>query len=142
MNAKRWRINSRSVVSEIIDGELIVMDSANGKYFSSTGVGPVVWLCIERGMTNVEIHQVVAARCSVEVKAVASDIDEFITKLSLGGLCLETDFEPPTIESVACDRLFYSRPELSEYTDMQDLLLLDPIHEVSEEGWPVKPHEN
>ena len=87
MNAKRWRINSRSVVSEIIDGELIVMDSANGKYFSSTGVGPVVWLCIERGMTNVEIHQVVAARCGVEVKAVASDIDEFITKLSLSDGC-------------------------------------------------------
>ena len=34
MTAKRWRINSRFVVSEIIDGELIAMDSANGKYFS------------------------------------------------------------------------------------------------------------
>jgi hypothetical protein len=27
-------------------------------------------------------------------------------------------------------------PVLNKYTDMQDLLLLDPIHEVDERGWP------
>jgi hypothetical protein len=25
---------------------------------------------------------------------------------------------------------------LQKYTDMADLLLLDPIHEVDEQGWP------
>jgi hypothetical protein len=27
-------------------------------------------------------------------------------------------------------------PVLHKHTDMQDLLLLDPIHEVDETGWP------
>ncbi len=27
-------------------------------------------------------------------------------------------------------------PRLDKYTDMQELLLLDPIHEVDERGWP------
>ena len=31
----------------------------------------------------------------------------------------------------------FEAPILHKYTDMQDLLLLDPIHEVDEAGWPV-----
>ena len=27
-------------------------------------------------------------------------------------------------------------PELKRYADMQDLLLLDPVHDVDEKGWP------
>ena len=27
---------------------------------------------------------------------------------------------------------------MEKYDDMQELLLLDPIHEVDEAGWPVK----
>jgi hypothetical protein len=27
-------------------------------------------------------------------------------------------------------------PKLEKYTDMEDLLLLDPIHDVQEVGWP------
>ena len=27
-------------------------------------------------------------------------------------------------------------PTLEKYTDMQDLVLLDPVHEVDERGWP------
>jgi hypothetical protein len=30
----------------------------------------------------------------------------------------------------------FSRPILTKYTDMKELLLLDPIHEVDETGWP------
>lgn len=31
----------------------------------------------------------------------------------------------------------FEPPVLEQYTDMQDLLLLDPIHEVDEQGWPM-----
>ena len=33
-------------------------------------------------------------------------------------------------------RLPFVNPTLTKFTDMQDLLLLDPIHEVDEMGWP------
>jgi hypothetical protein len=32
----------------------------------------------------------------------------------------------------------YQEPKLGKYTDMQELLLLDPVHEVDEAGWPNK----
>lgn len=40
------------------------------------------------------------------------------------------------IEVPASDE--FQPPALESYTDMQDLLLLDPIHEVDEMGWPQK----
>jgi hypothetical protein len=30
----------------------------------------------------------------------------------------------------------FDEPLVERFTDMQNLLLLDPIHEVTEEGWP------
>ena len=36
----------------------------------------------------------------------------------------------------------FQEPALQKYTDMEDLLLLDPIHEVDDTGWPnPKPDE-
>jgi hypothetical protein len=31
----------------------------------------------------------------------------------------------------------FAAPALNTFSDMQELLLLDPIHEVDEAGWPV-----
>jgi hypothetical protein len=33
-------------------------------------------------------------------------------------------------------------PVLDKYTDMQELLLLDPIHEVDASGWPKLPDDD
>ena len=33
-------------------------------------------------------------------------------------------------------------PALHKYTDLEDLLLLDPIHDVDESGWPVPRRED
>jgi hypothetical protein len=32
----------------------------------------------------------------------------------------------------------YVEPEIVEFDDMQEMLLLDPIHEVKDKGWPYK----
>ena len=33
----------------------------------------------------------------------------------------------------------FTNPVLEKFTDMAELLLLDPIHEVDDSGWPNKP---
>ncbi|HEY9704008.1 MAG TPA: PqqD family protein, partial [Allocoleopsis sp.] len=44
-----------------------------------------------------------------------------------------TTFE---LKPIPNEKLPFAQPLLEKYTDMQDLLLLDPIHEVDEIGWP------
>ncbi|MCU1244771.1 MAG: hypothetical protein JWN02_681, partial [Acidobacteria bacterium] len=29
-----------------------------------------------------------------------------------------------------------ARPRLERYTDMQEIILLDPVHKVDSQGWP------
>jgi hypothetical protein len=38
--------------------------------------------------------------------------------------------------AVPAARQPYEAPALHKYNDMQDLLLLDPVHDVDETGWP------
>lgn len=40
-------------------------------------------------------------------------------------------------DEIKTGKLSFEVPVLHKYTDMEDLLLLDPIHEVDDEGWPV-----
>ncbi len=49
----------------------------------------------------------------------------------------------PSTQAVSVGADFIETPKpskLAKYADMQDLLALDPIHEVDEEGWPEAPN--
>jgi hypothetical protein len=34
-------------------------------------------------------------------------------------------------------KLIFLPPEIDIFSDMQDILLLDPVHDVDESGWPI-----
>ncbi len=35
----------------------------------------------------------------------------------------------------------FEPPKLAKYTNMSDLLMLDPVHDVDEQGWPNRKPE-
>jgi hypothetical protein len=39
-------------------------------------------------------------------------------------------------------KLDFTSPELDVYSDMQEILLLDPVHDVNKEGWPIRKDSN
>jgi hypothetical protein len=140
MEVTRWQINSPSVAGEILDGELIIMNQASGKYFTSTGIGPAIWQCIDAGMPRPAMLNAVAESCGMPEDLIAVDIAAFVCSLVSEGLIVEASASAGAspIEAPRIGHLSYEKPALSSYSDMQDLLLLDPIHDVSEEGWPVR----
>jgi hypothetical protein len=136
----RWQINSPSVASEILDGELIIMNQTSGKYFTSAGIGPAIWQCVEAGMPRPVILNLLAESCGMQEDLIAVDVDAFVGSLVSEGLIVEASASAGAspIEAPRIGHHSYAKPALSAYSDMQDLLLLDPIHDVSEEGWPVR----
>ena len=48
---------------------------------------------------------------------------------------------PPNGSAPADAARVFEAPRLEKYTDMQDLVLLDPVHEVDEQGWPQQRPE-
>ena len=141
VKSAHWRLNEGEVSSEVIDGELIVMHHKLGRYYSSAGIGALVWTGLVDGLSTQATCEAVAGRCGVSPQAIAGDIQAFIASLVEEQLLQESiaDTEAPVTVAARGGALAYARPQLQVYTDMKDLLQLNPIHDVSEEGWPTRP---
>lgn len=141
-----------SVVDEEMEGELLAIDDTTGKYFAVRGTGLWLWQVLRFGVDLTELE------ASLE-PAVAVDVNEFVARLTAAGLLIEstvapladapltTDLltvDPLTIDLPITEQLItdlevpdpWSSPEFEVHDDLQDLLLLDPIHEVTDDGWP------
>ena len=136
-------VNAPQVVSEIIDGEVIVMNLKSGNYYSSDRVGAVVWSWIEAGKTEDEISRAAIARYDARSDDVRGALSAFFRRLLDEGLVREAA-APERDAHVAgngadmvATKEIFTKPQLCVYTDMQDLLLLDPIHDVDAVGWPT-----
>lgn len=122
----RYEANHPEVVDESVDGEVLIVHLGTGAYYSARGTGDLAWQLLAAGST--------APEAASALRAVESDIDAFALQLIEEGL-----LRPRTVAPTSCEvapPTSWLAPVLEKYTDMQELLLLDPIHEVEEAGWP------
>ena len=98
----------------------------------------MIWGLIEQGASNTQIVEKLSQTVKQPSSNIGKDIEGFIDLLLAEELIAATDNAClASLDSINEDtKLNYSKPTLAKYTDMQELLLLDPIHEVDEEGWP------
>jgi hypothetical protein len=102
------------VVSDSFDGDRVVIDIQTGAYYMLTPDAASLW-----------------SEAS-DVGEVDGDSDRLpvLMRLLQEGL-LEAQESPNGVEPAPVESAF------TRYTDMEELLLIDPIHEVDNEGWPV-----
>ncbi|WP_017718243.1 PqqD family protein [Kamptonema formosum] len=149
MASERFRINSPKVVHEIIDGEVVIVHLVKGHYYSLVKTGAEIWSGIERGISRSELVEEMVRRYDGEPADIEKAVNNMIEQLQEEELIAVAQTEEPDSATVAAgaieakanpEKLSFEPPKLDKYTDMEDLLLLDPIHEVDETGWPnVKP---
>jgi len=132
--------NEPFVVSELIDGEVVIMNLKSGNYYSARKTGALVWECLESGLTVAAITARLAEIYGGEESAYAADLAVFVDRL-LGEGLIKPTAEPalasPHPGEATPPPKTYQAPLLEVYADMQDLLLLDPIHDTDDVGWPV-----
>ena len=138
MSGSRYQVNAPSVISEVIDGVVIVLNFDNGHYYSLNGGGSRVWSGLASGRAVEELGATLAARHGLEPAATAATLAEFAGRLEAEGL-IRRSTSPATapVEAGAdAESGTFEPPAFEKFTDMEQLLLLDPIHEVSDAGWP------
>jgi hypothetical protein len=148
---ERFRINSPKVIHETIDGETVIVNLDSGNYYSLDNVGAGVWALIGDGLAVHEIIRDIACRFTGEREEMNQAIRQFVVQLQEEGLIVADEShvngsEPgaaaqDTTQAVEGHPVFET-PALHKYSDMQDLLLLDPIHEVDDTGWPNVKSDN
>ena len=135
-----YKVRDRDIVSEIIDEEAIIMDLSSGTYFSAEGVGAVIWDGIICGFEVLRIKQRILQAYAHDAAGLEADFEDFAAALLANNLVEAADSaDLPSVEwsmPLPAHKRDYDRPVLTRYDDMQDLTLLDPIHDVEETGWP------
>jgi hypothetical protein len=138
----RYTVRGAHVIHEAIEGEVVIINLETGNYYSLRGSGARVWEGIVAGAATEAIaRDLVAAFDGLEAPP---DLAAFLGELEREGLVGAVSGEGAgELPGAAGPRQAFAPPALERFTDMQDLILLDPVHEVDEaQGWPhAKPAE-
>lgn len=136
-----FRINSPSVIGEVLEGEAIIVNLDSGAYYSLDGAGATLWAAVEPHATLPELIELATARYAGPAAEIAAGVAALVEELAAENLLVTAGAtnggSHRPAGAPAADRPLFVKPILQKYTDMADLLLLDPIHEVDEgQGWP------
>jgi hypothetical protein len=139
-DSKSFSINAPDVIAETIDGETILVNLATGSYYSLEGSGAEVWAALMNGRSPSSICQDVVNVYLGEPAEIEAEIERLIADLRTEQIIVEaaaaasTPSAPPP--TAAGERRAFVAPRLKKFTDMQEIILLDPVHEVDQRGWP------
>lgn len=141
-------IDRPRVVDDTIDGETILVNLKNGNYYSFDKLGVIFWEAISRRMDLDALSAALSRKHNAEKEKTDKLVREFIHALLEEKLITleETEgelYDPHSSEEVGeLAGQYKGKLEpavLNRYGDMQDMLLLDPIHDTDEKGWPKGP---
>jgi hypothetical protein len=142
--ASSYRVNGPNVVHETVEHETIIIQLEHGTYYSLTEAGACVWDVVLRGGNAADAVAAVTASYEVVIEIATPAVAALLETLVAESLLAVDEAAPalplPAAPPIDASRRPWIQPELARFTDMQELLLADPIHEVADAGWPhVKP---
>lgn len=132
-------VTNPQVIHETIEGETIIIDLGSGTYFSLQGSAPAIWNAISRGQNENQIIERLRSLYGPETPEVESTVTAFVQELIDSSLIAPGNGEADTAaaEPVSAGQPEpFAPPRLERYTDMQEIILLDPVHKVDSQGWP------
>jgi hypothetical protein len=131
-------IDPQRIVHDTIEGETILIDLDTGTYYSLGGSGPEVWGLLAAGLSDAETSDELARRYPEAAQDAAAGAAELIHKLLENGLLRQgpPPGDPAAPPAPSPSTRAFRPPVLEAFTDMQHFLMLDPIHEVADSGWP------
>jgi hypothetical protein len=134
-------VRSPQIISEILDGEAVIIDLETGTYYSLDPIASSIWDAIAAGgSTASAIVEGIGAAYGKSAPEVESALTPFFARLAAERLVVSVPGSQAAPAPAPFPKVSTSltEPTLSRFDDIQDLLLLDPIHEVEESGWPAR----
>ena len=131
------RADRPDVIEETFDGEVTLVHLRTGIFYGLNATGSALWRQIEQGRTPETVARVLAEAYGVGREAVEADIAPLIAELVDDEVLVpadaQADVPPPRADGP------WSAPAAERYSDMAELLKLDPIHDLRADyaGWPV-----
>ena len=135
----RFAAAGNPIVHETLDGEVVIINLKTGTYYSLQGPGAVVWETLIGGTTPAALASRLDEAAAIGAGPAAQAIAAMLGALHAEGLVVSE--QPVAIPAAPLPDLpetLAAALTLQRFTDVQELLTIDPVHEVDEVGWPVK----
>ena len=130
----RYAINAPDVVAEDLNGEIVILNLANGHYFSLCGIACAIWSLLLAGHTPQSIFTSIEASRPDLVEG-SSEFVKRLVELKL----IRPRGDVDAVAAEPIDELWSGDgPAIEVYDDLAELIFADPIHDVDEQaGWPT-----
>ncbi len=147
----KFRYAGSHVVHEDFGDEEVIINLKSGVYYSLSDVGRFLWKEISKEPTFEDLFACTLVSYDGNGSDIKNAVLRFFNELKNEELIAEFADEHSTGKSVpGCreegrpenDKKPFEAPSLMKYTDQQEMLLLDPIHEVDDLGWPQKKEDS
>ena len=139
--------NISDIVFEEFEDEIVVINLTNGFYYSINNPGMFIWGLMVRKFSPIQILEAMRSAYPDMKPEFEKLFFSFFTGLISEGIIVKEDGEGNPVPEKLVSEIkknngpVLKTPVLEKYTDQQELLLLDPIHEVSDLGWPESNKE-
>lgn len=136
-----YQLNASDASVEVFDDEVLAINLRSGHYHSVRGIGVEIWSWLTAGWSDAQMAAGLRDAFLLTGADFTADVTRFLGQLTQAGLIVPDPSAagqtgvPATVNFT----MTYEAPQLESHTDMQDLLLIDPIHDVDVEvGWPLR----
>jgi hypothetical protein len=139
----RYKVN-QEVIHQTIDDEVVIVNLGSGIYYSLDKIGAVIWNYVEKNESIGEMINNIYSNYDCTIQELRDTVSELLSSLVDEKLIISNLDNNSKAENIGTqlqnnpneEKDKFEKPRLGKYADMQELLLLDPIHEVDEMGWP------
>lgn len=133
-----YQLNAEKMFFDMADGQAVVINFLTGIYYGSTALGSVILERLVNGSDPEKIAEAIKALpdCPEDFDA---RLNAFIDKLKENEILIAGETVPGGDEPIGDAALADGFDlKLDEFSEVQDLILADPVHDVDvEQGWPI-----
>ncbi|MET4390480.1 hypothetical protein ABIB73_006262 [Bradyrhizobium sp. F1.4.3] len=126
------------LISQQFDSEVVLANYQNGVYYNLDGSAAQVWLGLKAGRTVEEIAGALTVTTGGDAASIAQQVGAFVDSMLAEGLIANgaADARSETWSPVLPGA--FVAPEFQRFDNLRELLLMDPVHDAGEEGWPLR----
>lgn len=130
LHSQHWSLNEAEVAAKVIDGEAILLHLNTGLYYSLAGTACHIWEMLAAGLSADQVSARLRAGHPDAAAQAEGDVARLVEQLEQERLIVpaEGPGAGPTevLDVTAVFASPYTTPTLDRYSDMADLLALDP----------------
>ncbi len=137
----RVTVRRPDVIDEVFDGEAVIVNLRTGRYFAFDAPATQVWQAVVAGRPWPALADELPGAAGTDPASTRPVVARFLAELLTHELVAADGVIPELAQADDAAPADFPAPSLQVFTDMEDLLQLDPIHDIDLDGtgWPQAP---